>query len=103
MTCGLLLLSLDPPLCTATFTILADCDCATMNTATITAVVHQKQGQIVNSPDRIRREMADQQHALEQERAEAMAAEKGAQRIELSAGAVARSEKVRNSCYYLQL
>jgi hypothetical protein len=55
----------------------------------------------VNSPDRIRREMADQQHALEQERAEAMAAEKGAQRVELSAGAVARSEKVlHNSHYY---
>ncbi|CAM9163119.1 unnamed protein product, partial [Chrysoparadoxa australica] len=40
-------------------------------------------GQIVNSPVRIRREMADQQQALEQERGEAMTHEKEAQRLEL--------------------
>ncbi|KAG5191100.1 Nuf2 family-domain-containing protein [Tribonema minus] len=51
------------------------------------------QAQIVSSPDRIRREMADQQAALEQERTEGMAAEKQAQRTELTAANVARAER----------
>lgn len=50
-------------------------------------------GQIVNSPERIRREMTDQLSALEQERADVMHSEREAQRSELCAESLGKGEK----------
>ncbi len=48
-------------------------------------------GQIVNSPERIRREMADQQSALDSERQECMQGEKAAHQTELGIESVKRT------------
>ncbi len=49
-------------------------------------------GQIVNSPERIRREMADQQSALDSERQECMQCEKAAHQTELGIESVKRAK-----------